>query len=295
MGDDAVGDEPRPTSRSTQMEQLLHDALDAGAMGFSTSQAPTHNDGDGNPVPSRAATRDELVAPAPARRARHAGTQLELIIAGLPQRLLRRRGRPHDVDVARRRPAAQLERARRRRRAACTSTSSTPARAAASAARGSSRSRCRRAMRIRLSFLTGFVLDGLPGWRETHRRCRSPERMRALGDPEVRARLDEQAHSPEAGVLAEPGALGAARGRRERSRPRPSAFEGRTIGDIATRAGQGAVRRAARHRDRRRAAHRVCAPTSAAPSPTRRGRCAPTCGATRARSSAAPTRARTST
>ena len=35
------------------------------------------------------------------------------------------------------------------------------------AARVSSRSRCRRACASGLSFLTGFVLDGLPGWRET--------------------------------------------------------------------------------------------------------------------------------
>src|SRR6478736_6402837 len=91
-------------------------------------------------------------------------------------------------------------------------------------------------MRIRLSFLTGFVLDGLPGWRETIS-LPVPERIRALSDPEVRARLDEQAHSPEAGVLA-----GLARWERleviETFTPETKALEGRKIGDIARAEGK---------------------------------------------------------
>src|SRR5581483_5785849 len=51
-------------------------------------------------------------------------------------------------------------------------------------------------MRIRLSFLTGFVLDGLPGWREVMH-LPVAERIRALSDPETRRRLNDGAHSPE--------------------------------------------------------------------------------------------------
>jgi N-acyl-D-aspartate/D-glutamate deacylase len=91
-------------------------------------------------------------------------------------------------------------------------------------------------MRIRLSFLTGFVFDGFPGWRETIG-LPVPERIRALRDPEVRARLDAQAHSKEAGVLA-----GLARWERleviETFTPETKAFEGRHIGDIAKEQGK---------------------------------------------------------
>ncbi|HEY1439546.1 MAG TPA: amidohydrolase family protein, partial [Mycobacterium sp.] len=61
MGSDAVGGESTP-AQIERMVAVLHDALGAGALGLSTSQSPTHNDGAGQPVPSRSASREELVA-----------------------------------------------------------------------------------------------------------------------------------------------------------------------------------------------------------------------------------------
>jgi N-acyl-D-aspartate/D-glutamate deacylase len=233
MGADAVG-KSASDDQITQMEQLLHDALDAGAMGFSTSQAPTHNDGDGNPVPSRAATREELVRLAGVVRS-HPGTQLELIIAGclngfsddeveLMTSMSLAADRPVNWNVLGVTKGGMHEK-----------QLDAGTRAAARGARVVALT-LPQGMRIRLSFLTGFVLDGLPGWRETIS-LPVPERIRALSDPEVRARLDVQAHSPEAGVLA-----GLARWERleivEGFTPETKAFEGRHVGDIAKEQGK---------------------------------------------------------
>ncbi len=90
-------------------------------------------------------------------------------------------------------------------------------------------------MRIRLSFLSGFVLDGLPGWSDVLGRPVS-ERLALLADPEVRAELDAGAHSEEAGMLA-----GLARWDRftvvEGFTPETREYEDRSVGDIARERG----------------------------------------------------------
>ncbi|HMC52485.1 MAG TPA: amidohydrolase family protein, partial [Acidimicrobiales bacterium] len=228
MGEAAVG-QPADESALDSMARMLHESLAAGALGLSSSQAPTHNDGDGNPVPSRAASREELVSLAACLR-EHAGTQLELIIAGCLNGFS-----PEEVDLmgelslAADRPLNwnllgvsaggnhehQLE--------ASTTAAARGARVVALT--------LPHRMRIRLSFLTGFVLDALPGWRETLS-LPLPDRVRALSDPEVRRRLDQGAHSPDAGVLSN-----LARWERltvaEAFTDETRRLEGRNIGDVA--------------------------------------------------------------
>jgi N-acyl-D-aspartate/D-glutamate deacylase len=68
-----------------QMTQLLDDSLAEGGLGLSTSASPTHDDGDGGPVPSRAADRREQLALCDVVR-RHDGTTLEAIIEGCLRR-----------------------------------------------------------------------------------------------------------------------------------------------------------------------------------------------------------------
>ena len=182
------------------MAQLVTEACRAGALGFSTSTAPTHNDADGQPVPSRGASPEELVALSAAIRD-VPGTTLECILAGclngftegdmdLLTGMSSSAQRPlnwnvlgvssmnpngHEGQLA----AADYAAERGGRVVALTLPHS---------------------MRIRLSFLSGFVLDGLPGWREVFA-LPVDERMRALADPAVRQKLREGAASDEAGVL----------------------------------------------------------------------------------------------
>ena len=61
MGDDA-GTRRATTDEIGAMQALLVDALDAGAVGFSSSQLEMHVDQHGQPVPSNMAAPEELVA-----------------------------------------------------------------------------------------------------------------------------------------------------------------------------------------------------------------------------------------
>jgi N-acyl-D-aspartate/D-glutamate deacylase len=77
MGDAAVT-EPATPDQIEAMVDEVHRAIDAGALGFSSSWGEAHRDGDGHHVPSLAATAEELVALAAAAGA-HDGTTLEFI------------------------------------------------------------------------------------------------------------------------------------------------------------------------------------------------------------------------
>jgi N-acyl-D-aspartate/D-glutamate deacylase len=79
MGDDATTAAATP-DQIDAMVRLLHESLQAGALGFSSSLGEAHTDGDGAPVPSRAARPEEFLALAAAVRD-HAGTSLEFIPA----------------------------------------------------------------------------------------------------------------------------------------------------------------------------------------------------------------------
>ena len=113
MGEDAIGGEATP-EQIAEMRAEVGRSLEAGALGFSFTQSSSHSDGDGQPVASRWATPDELIAMS-AETGAHPGTTLEGIVAGLPRPVLRRGDRAARVGQRGRQPPAQLERAHRRR------------------------------------------------------------------------------------------------------------------------------------------------------------------------------------
>jgi N-acyl-D-aspartate/D-glutamate deacylase len=199
MGDRAVGGAASEADLAA-MVAALHAALDDGALGFSTSQVHTHNDGDGQPVPSRAASREELERMAAAVAA-HEGTTVEMIVPGclngfsdeeidLLSRMSLLADRPVNwnvLGVSSMNPDGAWSQLAAGSRAA--------ARGATVVALTLPHS-----MELRLSFEHGAILDGLPGWREVFA-LPVPDRMVALADPATRRRLDAGAQSDEAGIL----------------------------------------------------------------------------------------------
>ena len=237
------------------MVASLHDALDAGALGLSSSDTVNHNDGDGRPVPSRAADDHERLALASAVAA-HPGTSLEWILTGVLHGFS-----DHDVELltslslAANRPinwnalgvVSSDPDGHWQRLHASTTAATRGATVVALAVPD--------AVTARLSFISGFILDGLPGWNDVLS-LPLADRRRALADPEVRRTLAAGAASPDAGLL---------RDLVDWQRMTVSqtycdsnkAAEGKTGGQLARRARHHCARRRARCGGRRRSAYRA--------------------------------------
>ncbi len=80
MGLDAVGN-PADAKQIVGMRAELAKAIEAGALGFSFTNSTSHSDGEGEPVASRWATHDELIALCE-ETGKYPGTTLEGIVPG---------------------------------------------------------------------------------------------------------------------------------------------------------------------------------------------------------------------
>jgi N-acyl-D-aspartate/D-glutamate deacylase len=199
MGADSIGTKASE-AQVEAMVRLLHEAIDAGGLGFSTTLSSTHSDGDGQPVASRHAGTDELLALC-AAVGEHEGTFLEGAFQGGLDTFS-----DEEIDLVGSMSAAA---GRSINWNVLTVDSSVPGRvprqlsaADAAAARGGRVVALTMPVLVpmNMSFGTFCALWLIPGWGDVLRLPRAEKRA-ALSDPGVRARLVERAASDEAGVF----------------------------------------------------------------------------------------------
>jgi N-acyl-D-aspartate/D-glutamate deacylase len=199
MGDDAVGNEASD-DQLAEMERLLHESIDAGALGFSTTLSFTHSDGDGRPVASRWASDDEVLRLAACVKD-HEGTTLEYVTDGCLKGFT-----PREVDLmaeitlAGRRPLnwnvltidSREPQRYRDQLAACSNANERGGKVVALTMPV--------LVEMNMSFRNYCALFMLPDWSEVMN-LPVPERIEKLRDPDVRRWMNERAHSPDAGVV----------------------------------------------------------------------------------------------
>ena len=182
------------------MRGLLAESLEAGGLGFSSSQSRTHSDGDGNPINSRNADRREMLAFCEEVRD-HEGTTLEYITSGCLDAFS-----DDEVDLmvamtaTARRPLnwnlLTIDSARPEKMAHQLAASS-----AAEAAGGRIVALTMPTLvPMNMSFLNHCALFLIPGWIDVLG-LPVKERIEKLRDPGVRRRLNDLAHAKEAGVF----------------------------------------------------------------------------------------------
>lgn len=191
MGERAVGS-LASEAEIAAMSRLVHASLEEGAMGFSSTVSASHNDADGNPVPSRHASREELIALAAAVRD-HPGTSLELLpnldfgeeTVELLKDFSLAGQRAVNWNVLNVTGTSEVERERLDRMLGA-STYARQHGAEVVALMPPS------PFALRLNFMSGFVLDSLPGWAALFR-LPPAERLQRLQDPFIRSLLRESA------------------------------------------------------------------------------------------------------
>ena len=228
MGD-AANERAATDAEIAAMQQLLRDGLAAGALGFSSTWSESHNDHLGQPVPSRMATASELVALARVV-GEFDGTCLEFIPgvgeygedrADVMADMSAAAGRPlnwnllavysRNTEFVAGRLAVGDRAAERGGEVYALTLPDTP--------------------RFRLNFMSGFLLDLLPGWDELMA-LPAEEKLRRLADPAARAEWDRLAQT----------AQGTSRSFAHWAQYRviesgDTAAVGRTIGELATAVG----------------------------------------------------------
>jgi N-acyl-D-aspartate/D-glutamate deacylase len=239
MGERAVGEKATPEELES-MKALLDHSLAEGALGFSTTISPTHNDGEGNPVPSRWADYSEILALAGVV-SRHEGTGLELLPnmdfgPGIPELLadfslagnrpvnwnvLTVFGRENEEEFIKIRLKASDDARARGAEVIALTFPCTP--------------------EVFMNLRSGFVFDSLPGlWPEVFK-WPVEERIERFADPEVRRQLAADAAScPPGAQMAPLAALGdyTVSSVREAANKR---YEGRRIRDIAAEDGKAPI------------------------------------------------------
>ena len=231
MGERSVG-ELASDDELRAMKELLAESIAAGGLGFSSSWAKTHNDADGDAVPSRHASEAELVELCSVLRDTSA-VALEFIptierfdddVYQLLTDMSVAADRPLNWNVifANARQADVIEEKLRASDFAAEQGGRVIALTAPMPAES------------RLCFESGFLLDTLHGWSEPMA-LPNEEKLALLSDPERRNELNEDAQKPSA-------FRGVARWERltvgEVTKEDLRHLEGRTIGDIAEELGK---------------------------------------------------------